>query len=203
MTEPTTSERIFQAADELFGSLGYDAVSVRDIADHAGVNKASVFYHFDSKEALFEKVLDRYYTAHHAALEGVWGSIDEPVTRLHAVIDSYFDFMIANQRYPRLVVNIITSRNSEHLKFIQKSIGSLYNWTERALADITSDAGPLAAKHFYLTISSAVTNTFIQADVLEPFWGGNLMEQDHLDERRAHIHWVIDLCLEGLAREVE
>jgi AcrR family transcriptional regulator len=200
MSEPTTPERILSAADELFGSLGYDGVSVRDIAEKAGVNKASVFYHYDSKDALFERVLDRYYTAHHEALEDVWGSVGDPMSRLHAVIDSYIDFMLANQRYPRLIVSMINAANPQHLEFIQRSTGSLFQWTERALADITPASGPLAARQFYLTISGAVTNTFIYAEAVAPWWGGEPLSPENLATRREHIHWLVDMCLEGLQR---
>ena len=55
-----TADRIRAAADELFCQRGYGAVSVGDIAAQAGVNKALVFYHFESKAQLFERVLERY-----------------------------------------------------------------------------------------------------------------------------------------------
>ena len=50
-----------KAADKLFGDVGYDAATTREIAELSGVNKALIHYHFKSKEALFENVLDWYY----------------------------------------------------------------------------------------------------------------------------------------------
>ena len=63
------ADRILAAADALFGASGYDAVSVRDVARAAGVNKPLVFYYFGSKDELFARVLTRYYDAHRRALE--------------------------------------------------------------------------------------------------------------------------------------
>ena len=51
------ADAILAAADELFGERGYDAVSARDVARAAGVNKALVFYYFGSMEELFARVL--------------------------------------------------------------------------------------------------------------------------------------------------
>lgn len=47
-----TRERVFLAAERLFADLGFDGVSVRDIASEAGVNLAAINYHFGSKSAL-------------------------------------------------------------------------------------------------------------------------------------------------------
>lgn len=52
-------EAILQAATELFAERGYAGVTVQEIADVAGTHKTTVLYHFATKEALHEAVLDR------------------------------------------------------------------------------------------------------------------------------------------------
>jgi AcrR family transcriptional regulator len=47
-----TRSSILQAAQELFLERGFDAVSVREIADRADVSPTTVFAHFPQKEAL-------------------------------------------------------------------------------------------------------------------------------------------------------
>lgn len=54
-----TKERILDAAEALFMVHGYEATSLRSITAAAGVNLASVNYHFGSKEELFQAVLTR------------------------------------------------------------------------------------------------------------------------------------------------
>lgn len=54
-----TETRILDAAERLFAAHGYGATSVRAITRAAGVNVASVHYHFGSKEAVLQSVLDR------------------------------------------------------------------------------------------------------------------------------------------------
>ncbi len=56
-----TRERILDAAERLFGDRGVVATSLRDITAEAGVNVASVNYHFGSKEALLVNVLERRF----------------------------------------------------------------------------------------------------------------------------------------------
>jgi AcrR family transcriptional regulator len=54
---PTTAEDLRRVALEEFASSGYHATSIQQIADRAGVSKATVLYHFTSKEMLLESVL--------------------------------------------------------------------------------------------------------------------------------------------------
>src|SRR6187551_3685428 len=56
---PVTKDRILDAAESLFMEHGYEATSLRAITSGAGVNLASVNYHFGSKEELFQAVLTR------------------------------------------------------------------------------------------------------------------------------------------------
>ena len=62
------AEKILSAAEELFAAKGFAAVSVRDIATRADVNKALVFYYYDNKAGLLNAVLGQYYESHAAAL---------------------------------------------------------------------------------------------------------------------------------------
>ena len=61
-TSKATVQRILDTAVELFAKQGFEQVSVRDITTAAGVNLASVNYHFGSRDALVQAVAERYLT---------------------------------------------------------------------------------------------------------------------------------------------
>ena len=54
-----TKALVFNAAERLFAVHGFQKVSVRDITAEAGVNLASVNYHFGSKDALLLEIFRR------------------------------------------------------------------------------------------------------------------------------------------------
>ena len=54
-----TRDRLIEAGREAFGTRGYDATSIAEILDAAGVAKGALYHHFDTKAALFDAVLDR------------------------------------------------------------------------------------------------------------------------------------------------
>jgi len=55
--DPTRTSRIRRAAQTLFSLHGFDRVSMDAIAAEAGTVKATVYKHFDNKEALFDATL--------------------------------------------------------------------------------------------------------------------------------------------------
>jgi AcrR family transcriptional regulator len=52
-----TRDRILDTALDLFIEKGYDAVSLREIAEQVGVTKAALYYHFSSKEDIFRALV--------------------------------------------------------------------------------------------------------------------------------------------------
>ncbi len=58
-TQAATKNLVFSAAERLFAVHGFQKVSVRDITAEAGVNLASVNYHFRSKDALLLDIFRR------------------------------------------------------------------------------------------------------------------------------------------------
>jgi TetR/AcrR family transcriptional regulator len=85
-----TAQRILDAALESFGTKGYEATSLDQVARSMGVRKQTLLYWFPSKEALLTAVVDRsageLRVAFEDALEGAGTGWD----RVEAVVRSVF-----------------------------------------------------------------------------------------------------------------
>ena len=55
--EKNTKEKIFEASIDLFSEKGFDAASMREIAEMVGIKKASVYSHYNSKDQILEEIL--------------------------------------------------------------------------------------------------------------------------------------------------
>lgn len=64
MEKGNTKQEILEAALDLFSVQGFEATSVSQIADAVGIRKASLYSHFESKQAildaLIQEVLEQY-----------------------------------------------------------------------------------------------------------------------------------------------
>ena len=58
-SQETTREKILAAATEIFAAKGFLRATVREICAKAKVNLALVNYHFESKEKLYEAVVEQ------------------------------------------------------------------------------------------------------------------------------------------------
>ncbi|MBN3492250.1 MULTISPECIES: TetR/AcrR family transcriptional regulator [Vibrio] len=65
----TTKEKILDVAEALFAEHGFNDTSLRTITSKAGVNLASVNYHFGDKKTLVRAVLNRYLEAFMPAVQ--------------------------------------------------------------------------------------------------------------------------------------
>jgi len=55
-----TVERILTASLELFCEKGFDKTSMQDIVDASDISKGAIFYHFNSKEEIFNAGMEKY-----------------------------------------------------------------------------------------------------------------------------------------------
>jgi AcrR family transcriptional regulator len=90
-TERPTRERILDAALDLFGARGVDAVSLDEIARDVGVRKQTVLYWFPSKDALVDAVLETVAAELVVVIDAAIRSAeDDPLDRIDAVVRAVF-----------------------------------------------------------------------------------------------------------------
>ncbi|HEX3014574.1 MAG TPA: TetR/AcrR family transcriptional regulator, partial [Methanobacterium sp.] len=58
--EKTTKEKIFDSAIELFAKKGFDATSMREIAEAVGIKKASLYSHYKSKNEIMDNIFEYF-----------------------------------------------------------------------------------------------------------------------------------------------
>ena len=86
-----TRVRVVDAALDLFGTRGVDAVSLDEIAREVGVRKQTVLYWFPSKDDLVEAVLETAAAELALLIEAaVRSAPDDPLDRIDAVLRSVF-----------------------------------------------------------------------------------------------------------------
>lgn len=104
--------RILEEAERLFAARGYDAVSIQDIADAAGVSKANVFHHFGSKEKLYFSVLSTACGNAAQRLDDLERH-DQPIgARLKRFAAEHLDDLYEHQAVTRLILRELLNDGS-------------------------------------------------------------------------------------------
>lgn len=92
-----TKERILSAALDMFSKNGYAGANIRELSLSLGLVKSGVYKHFESKEAIWNALLDRmiaYYGEHFGSAE-----------HLPPVPDSLEDFVSMTMRMVNLTIH--------------------------------------------------------------------------------------------------
>src|SRR5271165_5581443 len=91
-------ELILDAARKVFEAEGLDGASLRAIAAEAGYAPAALYFHFDSKEAIYAEVLQGSLARLYEIVSGAVKPSEAAGDRLRAASMAFFTFYAQNPR---------------------------------------------------------------------------------------------------------
>src|SRR5258706_8452785 len=94
--------QILDAARELFAELGYDAVTMRKIAERIEYSPTAIYFHFKDKEALLRELCDTDFAALAHEFQKI-ARIADPMDRLRAIGRAYVAFAVGYPNHYRLM----------------------------------------------------------------------------------------------------
>ncbi|MFH8791444.1 TetR/AcrR family transcriptional regulator [Streptomyces sp. NPDC017941] len=87
---PERRGELLGIAADVFAEQGYNATTVRKIADAAGMLAGSLYYHFDSKESMLEEILRTFLTELWDGYDSVLSAPLGPRETLEALVTESF-----------------------------------------------------------------------------------------------------------------
>ncbi len=133
-----TKERILTSALEMFSQRGYEGTNIRELSASLGLVKSGIYKHFESKEAIWNALLDRmiaYYGERFGSSE-----------HLPPVPDSPEDFVSMTMRMVNLTIH------DEQIMKTRKVL-TLEQYRDERARD-------LATKHFLTGLTEMFTHIF-------------------------------------------
>ena len=82
-------ENVRAAAVQLFAEYGYHAAPLRNIARMAGIQAASIYYHYANKEALLVEIMETHMQQLNANLEHIVREQSDPQKQLYDAIANH------------------------------------------------------------------------------------------------------------------
>jgi TetR/AcrR family transcriptional regulator len=196
---PTRSkETILDAAEELFAHQGYEGTSLNQVGMKAGVSRGTPGYFFGSKDALYQAVLERCFSRVRDAIRSgrdrALASQEPPEVVLAGAVAEYFDFIMANPNFIRLMEREALA-GAERLTQLPNA-----NFVNEAVNAISDELGldPTQgdeAAHLVLSIIGLCWFPAVHARTVMPALGFNSSDAAFREQRKQH---VVDLVLRGV-----
>lgn len=115
---------LLQAAASLFAEKGFEAVSMRMIAEQAGVSKANVFHHFGSKESLYLAVMREAIDQSTTSLQRASTSTDSSAQRLQEFSAQHLKVILDNPERSRLILReVLDTQANRGQKLADEVVG--------------------------------------------------------------------------------
>jgi AcrR family transcriptional regulator len=202
-TELSTQEKILEAAGALFLERGYDKVGVREITEAAGVNVASVNYHFGGKQNLYREFVRRRLQdkAHQKvkALQDIIQRRDVPDLReaIRHYVSTFFSDVMAtaeDTRFMELLSNEMSENSIAVDIFYEEAVAPLHQVMKTAILKARPDMSPERASLCIASIGGQVFH-FIRAREFIKRNVGREYTRKFVDELVEHI---TEFSLRGL-----
>ena len=94
--------KILDAAREMFVENGYEATTMRAIADRIAYTPTAIYHHFRNKEALLTEITTRDFRALGEVFQKL-GAVQDPVERLRRTGQAYVEFALTHPMHYRLM----------------------------------------------------------------------------------------------------
>ena len=192
---------ILKAAAREFAEHGIAGARTDAIAREARVNKALLYYYFKDKETLYSAVLDDAFSGLKEAVFRVLDGDLPPRLKILEYVGAYFDFVAANQLYPRLMQReMMQARDgqSSHIdrvikNYIQPIFGRVGEVLRKGITD--GEFRPVNPAHFVPSMVAMIVFYFSSAPMMQKIVGFNPLSTERIAERRAAVLDFISAAL--------
>lgn len=169
-------EQLMDTAYQLLNQKSYRSITIREIAEQAGMKSAMISYYFTNKEGLFTALIERYAATNSTQFEAILKS-PEPI---RAFIKKAVIHFSENPALSRLIADEVLSQQSDlgdkFLSIIPKKIATFLPMlirTEQKAGRIRADLDP---KWAAFSLMSMIVMPFIAAPAREKAWAISLQE---------------------------
>lgn len=140
-TTAVTRNRVLTEAAALFAGKGYEAMSLRDVSQAAGVSLAGLYHYFASKEDLLYQVQHRTYASLHEAQEKIAAMPGTPEERFRRLVIGHLAFFTSHPNELKTCTYELESLKGELYLTTETLRRRYYHLVTMAVAELIGDAG--------------------------------------------------------------
>ena len=131
-----TREGIISAALRLFAERGFASASIAEITEAAGITKGAIYWHFDSKDALFKAILDQIRHDWQDAVRNPLQRESDPLRKIELLFDQYALFLKREPEVCLFLQRVLLESEGDYAK----QVARVFDRTQVFVAAILEDA---------------------------------------------------------------
>lgn len=157
-----TKRKIFETSMKLFAEKGYDATSIEEITANVGVAKGTLYYHFSSKEEIFQFLIEEGVKLLKNSVEIKTEKLESSIDKIKAVVLIEIKVLVKYEDFMTIVLSEIWGNGPrsilckkyvfEYIQMIEKIVENGINKKEI----IDGDKNVIASGIFGFTCSSLI-----------------------------------------------
>lgn len=157
-----TKRKIFETSMKLFAEKGYDATSIEEITANVGVAKGTLYYHFSSKEEIFEFLISEGAKLLKNSIEIKTESLDNSLDKIKAIVLIELKILVKYEDFMTIVLSEIwgsSPRSTLCKKYVFECIKIIEQIVEDGMKKeeiIDGDKNVIASGIFGFTCSSLI-----------------------------------------------
>lgn len=110
-----TKRKIFETSMSLFAQKGYEATSIEEITSVVGVAKGTLYYHFSSKEEIFNFLVEEGMNLLKNSISIKTSKLDNVVDKLKAIILIQIKIMIKYEDFITILLSQIWGQEPRNI----------------------------------------------------------------------------------------
>jgi AcrR family transcriptional regulator len=194
-SEHGTRERILEEAESSLGEHGYHGTRLHEIARRVGIQKASLFHYFPSKDDLYCAVVDEGFGETEQTIRRVFEAASGPFDKLRALIEAYVDMVAAHPQRTKILLRQSLGDAPEGYEppsseRLLRLVATFV--TDGQNAKIFAAIDPMA---LVLSVVGMVAFFFTSAPVVAPSWLRHPHNPVSVERVKRHVIEVVERCL--------
>jgi AcrR family transcriptional regulator len=191
-----TRDAILAVAARCFADHGYRGTRLRAVAQHVGIQKATIFHHFASKEELYRAVVDQGRGETEAVVTRFLAGEGDWIERARGMIGAYVDLVASHPEQTKILLRQslgdapdgwVTDHESDRLLALASAF--------IAEGQRAGAFAPLDGITLLLGVVGMVAFLFASAPIVAPRWGHDVGDAERVERIRQQVLTVVERAL--------
>ncbi|MFD3155333.1 TetR/AcrR family transcriptional regulator [Haloimpatiens sp. FM7330] len=174
-----TKKVIFESGIKIFSIYGYDGATMDEIASNAGVAKGTLYYHFKSKQEIFEYIVEEGMKIIQDEVEYRVNRQEECICKLRTLCKTQLNLLYQNREFFKVIMSHLCGQEIRNLQ-IRNVIQTYIEFIEEILKEAMNEGKIKKGKPSFMAY--IFLGTLYSAEVYELINGNEQEVDEVIDE---------------------